>query len=129
MSNHTPGPWFIWKERAMQKEGLGKDEIDEELSHYSDFDIYSGSPQEITRGWIKGGGPKICDLDVEFLDEGQDVLANARLIAAAPELLEALDILTDVLANQIEIAGHDPADDVRIKLARAAIAKATGDTQ
>ncbi len=42
------------------------------------------------------------------------------------ELTKALDILRDCLENSIELLGHDPADDARVKLARAAIAKATG---
>lgn len=66
---------------------------------------------------------------VGYLRDGRVEAANARLVAAAPDLLAALDILTDVLANQIEIAGHDAADDARIKLARAAIASATGEQQ
>ena len=42
------------------------------------------------------------------------------------EMLEALDMLTAYLENSIELLGHDPADDARVKRARAAIAKATG---
>lgn len=52
--------------------------------------------------------------------------ANARLIAAAPDLLESLGILLANLESELECDGHDPADDARIKMARAAIAKATG---
>lgn len=48
--------------------------------------------------------------------------ANARLIAAAPELLEALEELVGWLAEaRLEMGGHIGLDD-----ARAAIAKARG---
>ena len=50
----------------------------------------------------------------------QTELANARLIAAAPELLEALCLAHDYLAGN----GWD--DDPRLYTIRAAIAKATG---
>lgn len=52
--------------------------------------------------------------------------ANGRLIAAAPELLEALDILLANLRSDLQCEGHDPNDDARVELAAAAIAKATG---
>lgn len=49
--------------------------------------------------------------------------ANARLIAAAPELLEALlQIIQD--AKSPEVGAY-----LNLKLARAAIAKATGETE
>jgi hypothetical protein len=48
--------------------------------------------------------------------------ANARLIAAAPELLEALD----TLCNRIELEGATPLDWPAYTQARATIAKATG---
>jgi hypothetical protein len=49
--------------------------------------------------------------------------ANARLIAAAPDLLETLEAVTDALA------GHElnNGDVSAINKARAAIAKATGE--
>lgn len=56
-------------------------------------------------------------------------LANARLIAAAPELLEALH---DLLTRYVELVncgdcGHwDPEQEDDVKAARAAIAKARG---
>ena len=48
-------------------------------------------------------------------------LANARLIAAAPDLLEALIALTSPICSEVEDAEAHA-------LARAAIAKATGAT-
>jgi hypothetical protein len=61
----------------------------------------------------------------EVGDSSVEDEADARLIAAAPELLEALDILVANLTNDLECDGHRAEDDVRVKLARAAIAKAT----
>lgn len=46
------------------------------------------------------------------------------LIEAAPDLLEALKIVTNDLACLVEKAGRQAALDPRIKMARAAIAKA-----
>ena len=73
--------------------------------------------------WHHGGyeiqddkGALICNLS-GWRGE-QQTLANARLIAAAPELLEALKVL---VANG-GIGSEDMFDD-----ARAAIAKATGE--
>lgn len=49
--------------------------------------------------------------------------ANARLIAAAPELLEALKLMRHwAEADQVNYTGDHP-----VALARAAIAKATGE--
>ncbi len=55
---------------------------------------------------------------------GDEVAANARLIAAAPDLLEALIAIT----NQLERIGdtREHKDGAFIRDARAAIAKATG---
>ena len=51
--------------------------------------------------------------------------ANARLIAAAPELLEALRLLLAECEHQAWI-GNMPDDRVEFGIARAAIAKAEG---
>ena len=65
---------------------------------------------------------------------GLDQKANARLIAAAPELLEALqEMFAAERANSFEIVGRDTdghplnAMGVARKNARAAITKATGE--
>jgi hypothetical protein len=53
--------------------------------------------------------------------------ANARLIAAAPELLEALKDVTERLALSLQVFGNSPeVVNVNVANARAAIAKATG---
>jgi hypothetical protein len=48
--------------------------------------------------------------------------ANARLIAAAPDLLAALD----KILGEIGVRGKISRDDWRVEAARSAIAKATG---
>lgn len=51
--------------------------------------------------------------------------ANARLIAAAPDLLEALQNVVDAWSSQFERQGHMAPE--WAKKARAAITKATGE--
>lgn len=129
MSKHTPGPWFIWQELAMQIEGCCREEIDDELTFDSEHSIYSGEPKECTRGRLKGHNKHICDVDAEDFDFDDDegtsraeALANARLIAAAPDLLEALQACDEAMSymSEYDIPLHLP---FRVK---AAIAKATG---
>jgi hypothetical protein len=128
MSNttHTPGPWEVWK------------------GHYS---VYAVGPNtENERGWITGARRPICEMqEDEFYDEVADYAemgVNARLIAAAPDLLAVLrEILTRVGAPQYhtldycycalcgrELRDEQPCRDTKCPgfAARAAIAKATG---
>lgn len=69
----------------------------------------------------RGRGSTIVD-GVAGIDIEQR-LANARIIAAAPELLEALN----ELANGYSGNRWDVGIALRLKKARAAIAKATGE--
>ena len=55
-----------------------------------------------------------------------DILSNAQLIAAAPELLEELNNCFDLLDTCFPCAAVDSCIGVAITKARAAIAKATG---
>lgn len=98
MSKHTPGPWAV------------------DADAYPIF-IYSESET-----W-----PLIDELGNEegckgaFIANTGDNKANARLIAAAPDLLEALKDMLDGHEDACTGYGEGAADK-----ARAAIAKATG---
>ena len=152
-TKHTPGPWFIWQELAMQREECDAEEINDELTEWCDsLEVYAGEPTVCTRGSLRGHKAHICDIEVDALDFDDDeeaskemALANARLIAAAPDLLEALQEVVK-LANQthdhwdndrdakvgkilLALSGHMPRYDKRIDAIHAAIAKATGATK
>ena len=96
MSEYTPGPWVAHRNSAFW-------EIDADTSE----------------GLFKLGD--VCASDPEHPDGGLQE-ANARLIAAAPELLEALEMMLDM--SEMGGFGKSAAEDT----ARAAIAKARGAT-
>jgi hypothetical protein len=105
MSAHTPGPWRfeprIWNTP------------DAENREASDGSIVSLKNGE--RDWF-----------VARVDNAPQAEANARLIAAAPELYEALEFCVLVLMNIAPAGGvYNPA----LTKARAAIAKAEGRTE
>lgn len=87
MSKHTPGPWNVGHE----DENTGEIEV------------------------ISDGRPYVCLVLPGAIDEVTP--ANARLIAAAPELLEALQRLVDAVDPESTGWGE----------AVAVIAKATGE--
>ena len=98
---HTPGPWLTQWGAAQGGDG-----------HHI---IDTKDMGELSRIAV-----------VLFHDDAEgETASNARLIAAAPELLEALIAIT----NQLERVGDDrPHKDGQfIEDARAAIAKATGE--
>lgn len=93
---HTPGPWFG------------------QAGFSDDVEITAESRE---------GMVAICSMELGFTGRiGVEQEANARLIAAAPDLLEALAVLvTD--CSQIWSEAEFPA----LKQARAAIARARGE--
>jgi len=99
MSKHTPGPW-----------------------HYRRGDEWSHSV--VTHHGTLPDGSQNCwtVADINKMREPEHE-ANARLIAAAPELLEALQAcearLTHLAQNSVNVVAE-------LKQARAAIAKAEG---
>lgn len=98
---HTPGNWQVHR--------WGADD--------DTFDILVAD-RLLARLEPVADGPEETPLPVEEIE------ANARLIAAAPELLAALTIAV----NRIEIANRDgdPILSAWLPAARAAIAKAEG---
>lgn len=105
MSKHTPGPWFVR----------------ETGDHYSKRnDIYViGNPD----GSL--GGDRKLALMIDTWAEEQTI-HNARLIAAAPELLEACEsAINNYSAYLFDSTGKHEDDTLR--LLKAAVIKATGE--
>ncbi len=101
--------------------------------------IHTAAPWSIEWGTAQGGdghwvvdsqdlGPLSRVAMVAFHDDKNDgeTKANARLIAAAPELLEAIIACCDQLDGWVMEGSLDPADAAAVRLARGAISKATG---
>ena len=117
-TSHTPGPWTVLPEEA-------------------DKDYLR------IRGTRLGGRYKVANVHMQRLLESHYVLrdrenaeswANARLIAAAPDLLEALQSVWLWAENQSDAqskGGHETFDLMMLReqrdIARAAIARATGE--
>lgn len=102
MSKSTPGPWAV---------RMGLNERETVCSVWS---VQSWRPMQ-----IDAAAPVKADA----------VEANARLIAAAPEMLEALQSLLPGLALDLRYANDDDDRDAmrsRIDTVVAAIARATG---
>lgn len=93
---HTPGPWASG--RAIPEDGA------------------------VSR-IVRAGDDHIAVV-MHLEDAAQEAADNARLIAAAPELLEALQ----ALVGEADLGEIDNEDNARLLLdwARAAIARATG---
>jgi len=95
-SKHTSGPWDI----------------------HGDF-------REIHELHDSDGVRTLADVDPDNLMPGAERAANARLIAAAPELLEALYNM--VISAVPGMNWTDESGQLMIRNARAAIAKARGE--
>ena len=110
MSKHTPGPWFYRK----SKDG-------------SEFAVYSD--ESCTKdSIITYGGCGCCNAS----DESIALEEDATLIAAAPDLLEALEGMLEVYGVYDQHLYREPfSRSVEVELcnqARAAIARAKGES-
>jgi hypothetical protein len=114
MSAHTPGPWFV--ETAGEATDIGHKHV-----QWLRYEISAGSNQWNHESYCLVGSIS----NANNSDQNQ---ANARLIAAAPDLLEALrDVLKYVdYAQRVASPGFYQ---IGIDKARAAIAKVTGSAQ
>ena len=98
MSKHTPGPWLIAESVVSRHAVTNMRRIrskNEGLEHGAVCDVYG-------------------------IQDGSEASANARLIAAAPDLLDALYLVRDYIAT-MKGNGHEYSMSID-----AAIAKATG---
>lgn len=104
---HTPGPWMLTESDRFDKEMVitTQHRLDESIGC-------------------------ICEMDVYFTGQiGIEQEANARLIAAAPDLLEAAQRFVEVMDESFDHPDTASEIDKLNKVAdaaRAAIAKATG---
>ena len=100
MNKHTPGPWHAAARSAKQRQ----------------IGVYTAQGNVVAVG--RAGDP----IDLERR------IADARLIAAAPELLEALQRLLPAYREAVKLYDSNH-DDVFTVAAHKAIAKATGGKQ
>ena len=98
MSKYTPGPWTC--------------DLSDLDAH--EWDIYGRGDNSF---WVA---------NVSNEGRSSQNAANARLISAAPDLLMALRMLYDETADYIRLNNLGGMDNQCMQLARAAIAKATG---
>lgn len=117
MSEHTPGPWTFDGEEGIVKEGVvtpyhGIVTTEQRIAAIyvaNDFDFPSSEAEE---------------------DFQEEAIANARLIAAAPDLLAACKTALRYLTVQIPYSPSEQGDSdfvPTVQALRAAIAKAKGD--
>ncbi len=105
MSKHTPGPWALEIE--------AKDEFTQEFILQS-ANQKCGEP----------GDPSAFIGRLSFFAGEQDE-ANAHLIAAAPDMLEALELVEIMMRNQL---GNQYKNSEYGRIVAAAIAKARGES-
>jgi hypothetical protein len=100
MSKHTPGPWRT-----------------------DDADTTTTFPREV---WDVAKSGKVCVCFQWFFpDNGNETRANAHLIAAAPDLLAALEAISPLLPRSLTTVAHgDPSWTEAIRKVEDAIAKA-----
>lgn len=101
MSSHTPGPWLL-----SEKDNAFVYALNDSGTNRFYFKVYGGHISHQKRRYVSGN-PKTSE---------EEVLANARLISAAPDLLSALREVVAISDRDHEAWGR----------AKAAIAKATG---
>ncbi len=107
-TKHTPGPWRVNEDYAS-------------VLANGELGLIASCAPQASRLTSEGGGPVL-----------PEQLANARLISAAPELLEALRgldvLLSDVACGRFPKPGSLRESDyaTAARQVRAAIAKATG---
>jgi len=107
-TNHTPGPWTIAGVSGNPHEG-----------HVIESDSADGRTIAWTCNSLDNNGEECIS---------QEDIANARLIASAPELLQALENLVASIEN-VDFSSHAGVyDQIPWAQAEAAIAKAKGVT-
>lgn len=92
----TPGPWKLRSEKPQLVETAPKSKM---------FVLESADEDEFNIGFA-------CSW-IDNPDDAKEALANARLLAAAPELLEALEAMMDIPGIAANPEYYDAVDAVR----------------
>ena len=126
MSAHTPGPWELLPlDRDKKYYGtlvkIGNDQL--EIWTPGNFGTLRPSAREIANGWEDG-------YPYDHM-ESEECLANARLIAAAPDLFREAKFVFDrdltIVGNEVHIRFDSHADAcTAVAGNRAALKKAEG---
>ena len=120
MNKHTPGPWTL--ETVRTQSGI--------CHKIGPFPPKTHHVHSLPRhACLYADYPSSSD------PADQELEANARLIAAAPDMLEALDNIGG-LSRALRVSGPDPMDlqglsdalEEAVNMAHAAIAKARGES-
>jgi len=121
MSKHTPGPWRV--EDIKNQTLLNIVPLAQQKAFKRD--PWNGNYYQIasvSTSYCRSAGKS--KFEHPKLPEGE-ALANARLIAAAPELLAALQALFAESASRFDYVGATPDEEKAMVDALAAIQKAT----
>ncbi len=101
-AKHTPGPWYVSKRNPLR--------------------VIESGPRALTLATVGTNGHGVTAEGAQAEAE-----ANARLIAAAPKLLEALQDLVAEYEPNIKAFATDAPRKAKWMAALAALAKATGE--
>lgn len=110
---HTPGPWMV--------------------PHFANDDVGCGCASVLAEQYMGAVAEVFIKVDLPLGEGGNDcppleeAKANARLIAAAPELLAALVALDEAFCSNNDTRQERHQSRLALIAARAAIAKATGE--
>lgn len=107
MSKHTKGPWTWWSKNNGRPAKYDLCKL-HGLNGHQIFSAYGGD------------GCRALGRDVE-------AMANARLIAAAPDLLEALKSMLEGAEEMGGTTSRAAAHNAKVASARVAVAKAEGE--
>ena len=120
-SKHTPGPWTIFTDLPEEHDGY----ID-----HGGYRINADGVEQLAYVWERSArvNPSTGEQDSSLPFGAEEAQANARLIASAPELLEAL---SDIIGS-LEITwrnGYVAIEDVQkeVEFARSLISRARGE--
>ena len=122
---HTPGKWTVEDRRKAPLKNIRIVSDDHEICWVSDVHQRDLLAARSSPNFFDGS--KEAEAAADAIDELG--IANARLIAAAPELLKCGERALSILEEAVEIGGGDPKTHHACANLRAAIAKAKGGAQ